>query len=356
MDEALRRPLAPPPAPETENNGEPGGIKSRLFKPQTLVSFAIALAIIIFLVARLDINLHEVWLNIKHANGWLLLLAFAIFYTTFVLRALRWRGMLENAGINAANGYTLPSLPHIVAILLLSWFANCIVPAKLGDGYRCWLLRRDTGARFSATLGTILAERLVDLVVLFTMMGSAGLLAFHGSMPSAVTNTLVAGIALIVVGAAVLTAMMFGKDRIAHFVPHRFREHYDHFHAAVFACLRRPVMPVAVSVGIWVLDGCRLYCVIHALGADLSFSLALFVALMSALLTTLPFTPAGLGVVEAAVIVVLKLVDVDPAMAGSIAVVDRLINYWSLIAIGALLYAWRLKADLRAAPRPATTS
>jgi uncharacterized protein (TIRG00374 family) len=263
--------------------------------------------------------------------------------------------MLENAGINAANGYTLPSLPRIFAILLLSWFANCIVPAKLGDGYRCWLLRRDTGARFSATLGTILAERLVDLVVLFTMMASAGLLAFHGSMPSEVTNTLIAGIALIIVGAVVLTAMMFGKDRIARFVPHRFREHYDHFHAAVFACLRRPLMPVAVSVGIWVLDGCRLYCVIHALGADLSFSLALFVALMSALLTTLPFTPAGLGVVEAAVIVVLKLVDVDPAMAGSIAVVDRLINYWSLIAIGALLYAWRLKTDLRAAPRPAAT-
>ena len=352
MDEALRRPLASPPSPETENSGEPGGIKSRLLRPQTLVSFGLALAIVVFLVARLNINLHEVWVNIKNANGWLLMLAFAIYYSTFVLRAIRWRGMLESAGINAANGYNMPSLPRIFSILLLSWFANCIVPAKLGDGYRCDLFRRDTGARFSATLGTILAERLVDLVVLFTMMASAGLFAFHGSMPSEVTNTLIAGIALICLGVVALTVMMFGKDRIARFVPHRFREHYDHFHAAVFACLRQPIMPLAISVGIWALDGCRLYFVIHALGANLSFSLALFVALMSALLTTLPFTPAGLGVVEAAVIVVVKLVHVDPAMAGSIAVVDRLIGYWSLIAIGALLYAWRLKTDLRAA-RPA---
>ena len=57
----------------------------------------------------------------------------------------------------------------------------------------------------------------------------------------------------------------------------------------------------------------------------------MFVALMSALLTTLPITPAGLGVVEAAVIVVLKLVDMDASMAGSIAILDRLIGYWSLI-------------------------
>ena len=344
-----------PAGPESEPGGDPGGIKARLLKPQTLVSFAIALAIVVFLVARLNINLHDVWQNIKHANPWMLLAALAIFYSTFILRAIRWRGMLVNAGINAEHGYTLPSLPRIVAILLLSWFANCIVPAKLGDGYRCFLLRRDTGARFSATLGTILAERLTDLVVLFTMMSGAGLLAFHGSLPSEVTNTLIGGMVLIVLGVIVLSAMMFGKDRFARFIPERFKEHYDHFHAAVFACLRRPTIPVAVSISIWFFDGARLFLVAHALGADLSYSLAMFVALMSALLTTLPFTPAGLGVVEAAIIVVLKLVDVDPAMAGSIAVIDRVINYWSLILVGTVLYIWRLKTELRVDPKPAAS-
>jgi glycosyltransferase 2 family protein len=69
----------------------------------------------------------------------------------------------------------------------------------------------------------------------------------------------------------------------------------------------------------------------------------------------LPFTPAGLGVVEAAIIVVLKLVNVDPAMAGSIAVIDRVIGYWSLILVGTILYIWRLKTELRVATKPATT-
>ena len=55
---------------------------------------------------------------------------------------------------------------------------------------------------------------------------------------------------------------------------------------------------IAISVVIWFFDGIRVFFVAHAMGADLAFSLAVFVALMAALLTTLPFTPAGLGVVE----------------------------------------------------------
>ena len=352
MTDATLSPLASSAGPENEPSGEPDSIKSRLLRPQTLISFAVAIAIVVFMVARLNINPREVWQNIRHANPWLLTGALLIFYFTFVLRTVRWRGMLVNAGIDATHGYTMPSYPRLYSIMILAWFANCIVPAKLGDGYRCFLLRRDIGARFSVTLGTILAERLTDLVVLFTMMSCAGLLAFNGSLPSEVSNTLIAGVALIFVGVIALAAMMFGKDRIARFIPDRFKEHYVHFHAAVFACLRRPAVPIAVSICVWFLDGARLFLVAHALGAHLSYSLALFVALMSALLTTLPFTPAGLGVVEAAVIVVLKLVNVDPAMAGSIAIVDRLINYWSLILIGSLLYIWGLKRELRVDPKP----
>ena len=87
--------------------------------------------------------------------------------------------------------------------------------------------------------------------------------------------------------------------------------------------------------------------VFRVYGADLGIELTLFVALMAALLTTIPFTPAGLGVVEAAVVVVLKLVDVDADMAGSIAVLDRVIGYWSLILVGLILYAIRMRRDLR---------
>ena len=38
-------------------------------------------------------------------------------------------------------------------ILFLSWFVNCLVPAKLGDLYRAYLLRANYGASISRTVG-----------------------------------------------------------------------------------------------------------------------------------------------------------------------------------------------------------
>ena len=57
--------------------------------------------------------------------------------------------------------------------MFLAWFANCIVPAKLGDVYRAYLLKLNAGVSFSTTIGTILAERIIDVVVLFVLMLAA---------------------------------------------------------------------------------------------------------------------------------------------------------------------------------------
>src|SRR3954468_24338692 len=79
--------------------GPPDGIGKRLLRPQTLISFGVAAVIVVFLVTRLHINFHAVWQNVRHANPWLYALAFVLYYSTFALRAIRWRWMLAQAGI-----------------------------------------------------------------------------------------------------------------------------------------------------------------------------------------------------------------------------------------------------------------
>ena len=327
----------------------PEPIQKKLLRPQTLISFAVAVAIIAFLFKRMDINIHVVTENIRQANPWLFLAALGIYYFTFFVRTLRWRYMLSQAGIDADHGYDLPNNWGLFQILMLSWFANCIVPAKLGDGYRCYLLKQDANAPGSTTLGTILAERLTDLGVLFVTMTLTGILAFHGHLPGKVQNTVWIGGAMMIFAFVCVVVLFVARDYVANVIPERFRRHYHDFHGAVFACLRQPVIPILVSLFIWCCDGVRLWFVALSLGEHLAIELTLFVALMSALLTTLPFTPAGLGLVEAAVVVVLKVVDVSPDMAGSIAILDRLIGYWSLILVGIILYIMRVRRDVRIA-------
>jgi glycosyltransferase 2 family protein len=338
---------------ELEPADRPDGLGSRLLRPHTIASFLIAIGIVVFLIARLDIDPGAVWENLKAADPKLVLFGTVVYYSTFVVRAYRWRWMLAQAGISERNGNTVPGLPRLVEILLLSWFVNCIVPAKLGDGYRCYLLKRDAKARFATTLGTLLAERVTDLVVLFVTMSVAGFIAFHGDLPSQVTQWMLFGLGLIALGVAGIAVLGLGRDRFQRFVPKRFHGHYDLFHVAIFASFRRPGLPMLLSLCLWMMDGLRLYVVAAALGAGLSFQLAVFVVLMGALLTTIPITPAGLGVVEAAIIVVLKLVDVQEDMAGSIVFLDRLIGYWSLVLVGLVLYVWRLKTEVAAVAAPA---
>jgi uncharacterized protein (TIRG00374 family) len=329
------------------SNGDPVSLSSRLFKPHTILSFAVALAILAFFFRRLDINLSDIWFIVKNANIWQLAIALILYYSTFIIRAFRWRLMLAQAGIADENGFDVPDIPRLVDIFVLSWFANCVIPAKLGDGYRSYLLKRDSGAPMSSGLGTILAERLVDLVVLFSTMIVMGIIAFHGHVPGQAERTLLGGVVLLAIGGIAVTVLYFFRDHLEQLIPHRFRAQYGRLHDGIFSCLRRPERFAAISVVIWILDGTRFFLVAKSLGADISFPTAVFVALMASLVATLPFTPAGLGVVEAAVIVILTdVVHLDPAMAGSIALMDRVITYWSVIAVGLVLYGRQMKRDV----------
>ncbi len=334
------------PSPRPSGDAPPPRLASRVLRPQTLISFGLAFAIAYFIFRRLDINAGEVWSNARHANLALYGLAFVVFYAGFILRAARWRAMLARTGVSPECGYNLPSRGGLVEIYLLSWFANCIVPAKLGDAYRGYLLKRSSGAPFSLSLGTILAERLIDLMVLVVTMLGAAFVVFGRHQPTQAMRAFVAGGALILVGAVGLAVMWTLRNRLEHRVPVRLRDQYVRLHDGLFACLRNPSGFALISVVVWLSEGVRLFLVATALGAGITPSTALFVALLSSLLTAIPITPAGLGIVESAMVVMLRLVDVNVSMAASVALMDRVVGYWSLIVIGVILYIRRLRREI----------
>jgi glycosyltransferase 2 family protein len=90
-------------------------------------------------------------------------------------------------------------------------------------------------------------------------------------------------------------------------------------------------------------DALRLFLVVQALGfADVSLGLfgAVFVALIGSLLTAVPLSPAGLGIVEAGVVGVLHVAyGVPLPEATAIALLDRVISVFSIIVLGSIAYA-----------------
>ena len=338
-------PVAAGPVDDVDGSG-PGSLAGRFLRPQTLVSFGIAAAILFFFLRRLDIDPGAVWRQARGANPWVYALAFGVWYGSFVLRAGRWRRMLARAGIDSAHGYAVPGIGGMVQIFLLAWFANCVVPAKLGDAYRAYLLKQESRASFSTSFGTILAERLTDLTVLFLVMSGIGAVIFGGHLPTEASQTFLLGLALLATAAVGLAVMWLSRHALQRRLPTRVQERYERLHDAVFRCLRRPWPFLGLSVVIWLSEGLRFWLVARSLDAGVSPATALFIALMGSLLTTLPITPAGLGVVEVGTVTVMvKVMGMEPTLAGSVVLLDRVVAYWSLIVVGLVLYVRRLRGE-----------
>jgi uncharacterized protein (TIRG00374 family) len=322
----------------------------RFLNVRTLLSFGLGFAIIAFLFTRVQIDVGAIVDRVRQANVWLLLLALIVFYTTFPIRAVRWRRLLDNVERGTTGTHEEGSrrlgIPALSEIMFLAWFANCIVPAKLGDVYRAYLLKLNVGVSFSTTIGTILAERIIDVVVLFVLMLAATGLSFGRAIPAEVLVLMQVGLALVVLVVVVLTFMRRLRPLIERVLPERLHEQYARFEDGTLNSFHGIPMLVVLSVVAWAAEVARLYLVTLSLGlTGIAESVIVFVALAAALMTTLPLTPAGLGVAEAAIVGVFLLAanaglapGVDEHAAASIALLDRGISYWSLIVIGLVVY------------------
>ncbi|HMA33476.1 MAG TPA: lysylphosphatidylglycerol synthase transmembrane domain-containing protein [Chloroflexia bacterium] len=317
-------------------------LEHRLRDPRTLLSFGLAIALFAFIFKGLNLDPGKVWTTMRQANLGFFLLGFGVYYAAFVLRGLRWQALLANVGFTHAKYPALPRLGGLIEIIYLSWFVNCVVPAKLGDAYRSYLLKQNAGVSFSRTIGTILAERMIDLFILFGLLLLSGFLTLQGHMPDIVTQVLgLGGVLIVALIAGLITLRVLG-DRVLHYIPQRFRTMFTSFQHGTLQSFRRRSLPLLVGYTaiIWLMEGARLYWVVRSLdqGHLISLPVVIFIALASSLLTTLPFTPGGIGLVEGAVIAVLVTFKVDPATAASIALLDRLINYWSIVLGGFIVY------------------
>jgi glycosyltransferase 2 family protein len=329
-----------PETAEEEQVREEISLGKRLRSPKTIISFLIAFGIVFFVMTRLDINLETVWTNMRQANPWWLALGIVAYYCGFVVRGYRWQLYLKNAGLHKEAGEKLPSTLGLTEIIMLSWFVNCIVPAKLGDLYRGYLLKKNGRVSFSKTFGTIAAERVVDMLVLFALMSLAGIIAFQGRVPGTVTSLFIMGLIFSGAIALVVVALRALNPWIIRLVPKRFESVYSKFRDGVLQSLRPRGIPVifGLTLLVWLLECSTLYLVATSLNVHVALSVIIFVTLAASLLTTIPLTPAGLGAVESAVTLTLLWVGIDKGMASSVAILARLITYWSIIVVGLVIY------------------
>lgn len=103
-------------------------------------------------------NQKEIFSNIKNANYYWIAFSALIALSAHVIRALRWQMLIQ------ALGKPIPLSTTFYAVMV-GYLANLAFP-RLGEVSRCGVLKKKVDSSFTELFGTVITERLVDLISL----------------------------------------------------------------------------------------------------------------------------------------------------------------------------------------------
>ena len=211
-------------------------------------------------------------------------------------RALRWQRLI-------APIRPVP-LARLSGYMLVGYLANNVLPARLGELVRSHYLGDREGISRSATLGTVIVERVVDTIVLVGI-GAAAILVLNvrGVVVSAIlVGVALAGLLVVALAIALAAHRLPGATRIAGFLGRwprikgtvlRLRD------GLRVAALPRTIAAAAVlSVAAWSCTVVAVLAVGQALGIELTVGEGALLAAGMNLATAVPSGPGYLGTFE----------------------------------------------------------
>ncbi|MBA2861802.1 lysylphosphatidylglycerol synthase transmembrane domain-containing protein [Methanococcus maripaludis] len=306
-------------------------LKKQLLTKKTLLSFLISFLIIYWIFSKLDFYL--MMSSIKNTNFFWFFVAFGCFYASIFLKSIRWKLLLNDAELEV-------KLKDSILIFYLSMFANSIIPAKIGDIYRSYLLKQKNNAPISLSFATVFVERIFDLMTMIPLLLIFGIISFNSDIPVEVFIALKYGIALIIL--LIVFTLIFLKlnakimDKINNKL---IKNVFTNFEKGIRTLKVRSIPKLfLLSLISWITEGFTIYFIFLSIGLNFDVLFSIFTDLSSSLLTAIPFTPSGLGVVEYALVFILNLKNTGITESSVVIVLYRVISYFSIIFLGSITH------------------
>jgi uncharacterized membrane protein YbhN (UPF0104 family) len=127
---------------------------------KTLVLLGLTAGLLAFAFQGMDPR--SLWDGMRKANPGLVVLSIALGYLAVIFRAYRWRIVLRSLGHPVAASAAV----HAVA---LSYLVNLVIP-RGGEVARCTAIQQAEGVPVDKALGTVVMERIIDLVMALALV------------------------------------------------------------------------------------------------------------------------------------------------------------------------------------------
>jgi glycosyltransferase 2 family protein len=211
-------------------------------------------------------------------------------------------------------------LHNRVAAVAIGFSANNLLPARVGEFARAWVISRLERISVTGAIGSLVVERFLDLMAVFVLMGAALL---HPSFPTdatvagrpvivfaaalvALIGTLFVGIALLLVLPSQVISIL---GYIARILPVRAgRVLIDGLRSfisglAALKDVRLLVRGTIWSFAFWTWNAFSFWLAMRAVGMDLGFAPTLFVQGIIVLGVAVPSAPGFFGTFHAAAVI-----------------------------------------------------
>lgn len=307
-------------------------------------SLAIRLIGLLVSIAALGLVIRSVDLGacvtvLSQANPIPLAACLAVIATQVALRSVRWRLLLP-----APRHGGRIRLSRIIPVLLVGYLGNAVLPARLGEPIRAYLVARREDLDAAEAFGSVVLERVVDTA---TLAVSAFIAAVAVSAPGWIVQT--TGVAA-VIGCAVTGALVVVGPaplvRLARaLVPGPFAARAEPImvRLEVFARgIDRPsrssaiVVAAAVSALCWLGDMTTFWLVARSIGAPVDPAAALLIAAVTVLGTALPSAPGYVGTFELAAATTAQALGVSAAPALALAILAHALAVLPVAGAGAV--------------------
>ncbi len=284
-----------------------------------VIPTVIAAAILVFMLARVWDDLLTA---LQHAVPAFLVVAVAICLVSWWVRGLRYKSILKSLGTMVTTGFSTASI-------FVSQTANLIVPARLGDVVRVFVLKHEYNTSYKTGISSLVVERLFDILMV-AFIGLAAL-PFILNVPDWVYILVIVPIVLVAVFFAVL--LVAGRFRSQNKYVTLFLSMLEEVGNASLS--PRSVVLLAVSsVVIWLLDIGVCVAVVAMFQQEIPFAVVALAIVVGNLVKAIPITPGGIGTYELSLSIIFQLAGVSPVNATLIAVIDHLVKNLVTVAGG----------------------
>jgi glycosyltransferase 2 family protein len=254
-----------------------------------------------------------------------------LYVVATLVRAERWHQILEITGVHVKR-------VDCYALTTVGYMGNNVLPARAGEALRVVLLSQRTDASKRTALGSIVAERLLDVIALVTIFVVSVYVVLGSEVLPTDRPVLVAGIGFLLVVAAAIAVWVLRR----HHVFERVRDWLRPLAESPRALVSRwGLFLLAGTFLLWTVEASVYWTVARAIDMDISITGALYLVALTNFVAALPAAPGSIGTFDAAVLFGAKRLDAASSVALSYVILIRFVLYVPITVVGLVVLVTR---------------